>query len=183
MKHSVQFDREKFKEAIWFLASYCPPDELGNVKLHKALYFADMLHYLDEGRPLTGAEYIKQRFGPTARHLSACASELAAEGKIEVRDRFHYGLPKRDYLPRQPFEPQRLSASELALLREIADVVRARSAKEISELSHNAAWETAAMGETLPYFSALALAPGEITDDDRTWALETAKAYAHQKAF
>lgn len=183
MTQSVQFDRETFKEAIWFLVSYCPPDELGNVKLHKALYFADMLHYLDEGRPLTGAEYLKQKFGPTARHLGACAAELVSEGKIAIRERFYYGLPKKDYLARQPFQQKRLSDGELALLQEVADFVRAKSAKEISELSHNAAWETAALGETLPYFSALGLAPSEVTDADRAWAMETALAHAHQKPF
>ena len=83
---SVQFDREKFKEAILLLASYCPAEELGNVKLHKILYFADMMNFLEEGRPLTGVEYLKQKFGPTARHLTSAVEELAREGRLSVRE-------------------------------------------------------------------------------------------------
>ena len=61
---SVQFDREKFLEAVHYICTHCDPRELGRVKLHKILYFADMLHYVGYGRPLTGEEYQKQNSAP-----------------------------------------------------------------------------------------------------------------------
>lgn len=176
--NSVQFDREKFKEAVLLLASHCPAEELGNVKLHKMLYFADMMNFLEEGRPLTGVDYLKQKFGPTARHLTAAVDELAREGRLAVREAEYHGFYKKDYVPTAPFKSARLSQREQELLRDVADFVRGKTAKQISEISHNAAWEAAELGEVIPYFTALQLVPVEITDADRAWAMETARAHA-----
>ncbi len=175
---TVQFDREKFKEAVLFLASYCPPEELGNVKLHKMLYFADMITFLEEGRPLTGVDYLKQKFGPTARHLTSAVDELAKEGRLLVREAEYHGFFKKDYVTVTPFTSARLSEAEMVLLQDVADFVRGKTARQISEISHNAAWEAAELGEIIPYFTALQLVPVEITDADRAWALETAEAHA-----
>ena len=174
----VQFDREKLQEAVWLLADYCPPEELGNVKLHKMLYFADMLHFLQEGRPITGVEYLKQKFGPTARYLTSALQELQAQDLMRVDETNFYGFYKKSYVTLRPYQAQRLSPHEQDTLREVADYVRGKSAKEISELSHNAAWEAAELGEVIPYFTALRLAPEEITDEDRSWAIESAHQHA-----
>lgn len=179
---AIQLDREKLKEAVLWIASYCPPEELGNVKLHKILYFSDMLFYLHEGRPITGVEYLKQKFGPVARHLSQTVSALVAEGRLRVTETEYFGLYKKNYVPQQPFKPERLSPSELALLKEVADFVRGVSAKEISEFSHNAAWEAADLGEVIPYFTALRLVPLEVTDADREWAMGAAREHAAERA-
>jgi hypothetical protein len=60
-------DLQKLKDVVHYICAQCRQDELGNVKLHKILYFADMLHFLGSNRPLTGVEYQKQSFGPVAR--------------------------------------------------------------------------------------------------------------------
>ena len=176
-----QFDREKLKEAVQFLASYCPPEELGNVKLHKILYFSDMLFFLHEGRPITGVEYLKQKFGPVARHLTAAITDLASEHKIEVVEKEYYGYYKKSYIPVSGFDRQHLSEDEVALLTDVADFVRGKSAQEISEISHNAAWEAAEIGEVIPYFTALRLVPTEFTEEDRNWGIEAAHQYADKR--
>ncbi len=175
-----QFDRTKLKEAVWAIAAYCPPAELGNVKLHKILYFADMLTYLREGRPLTGVDYLKQKFGPTARHLTAAVQDLVNEGRMSVDTVEHYGLFKKNYLTLGDPKAGVLRETELALLREVADYVRGKSASEISEISHNAAWEAAELGEVIPYQSVLMLVPVEVKEKDRQWALEAAQQYASE---
>ncbi len=180
---AVQFDREKFKEAILLLASHCPPEELGNVKLHKMLYFADMMNFLEEGSPLTGVDYLKQKFGPTARHLTSVVDELAREGRLLVRDAEYHGFYKRDYVVTDPRAPVRLSEREQQLLKDVADFVRGKTARQISEISHNAAWEAAELGEVIPYFTALQLVPVEVTEADRAWAKETAVAHAGARPF
>jgi hypothetical protein len=182
-KQQFQLDREKLKEAVWLIAAHCPPEELGNVKLHKILYFSDMLFFLHEGQPITGVEYLKQKFGPTARHLTLATSELVSEGKLEISEVEYFGLYKKNYIPKAEFRRRRLSEKEASLIVEVADFVRGKSAKEISELSHNAAWEAAEMGEVLPYFTALRLIPTEVTDSDRAWAIESAHKHASQRPF
>ena len=139
-----------------------------------------MLFFLREGRPLTGVEYIKQKFGPVARHLTAAVSELSTEGKLKVSEQEYYGLYKKVYQPTSEFVASRLTNDEVTLLRETADFVRGFSAKEISEFSHNAAWEAADLGEIIPYFTALRLIPTEVNDADREWALNSAREHAAQ---
>lgn len=39
----VQFDREKFLDVIHLICDRIDAAELGRVKLHKALYFSDMI--------------------------------------------------------------------------------------------------------------------------------------------
>lgn len=173
-----QFDRDKLKEAVWLLASYCHTEDLGNVKLHKMLYFADMLYFVAEGRPLTGEHYLKQKFGPTARHLTSVVRSLEAEGVLRVEEREYFGFIKKSYSVLSDFRQTRLSDREMSFLKEIADLIKDRSAREISELSHNAAWEAAGMGEHLPYFTALQLMPEEVSETDLNWAKETALEYA-----
>ena len=175
-----QFNRAKLKEAVWAIAAYCPPAELGNVKLHKILYYADMLTFLREGHPLTGVDYLKQKFGPTARHLTATIQELSSEGRMTVETVEHHGFYKKNYIARGSDARSVLTASEIALLHEVADFVRGKTASQISEISHNAAWEAAELGEVIPYQSVLMLVPVEVKDEDRQWALETARKYASE---
>ncbi|MGO4836011.1 Panacea domain-containing protein, partial [Rhizobiaceae sp. 2RAB30] len=61
----ITFSRDKLRAAVLHVISSCKPDRLGAVKLHKVLYYSDMLSYLDTGKPVTGAEYRKRPFGPT----------------------------------------------------------------------------------------------------------------------
>lgn len=178
-----QFDREKFKEAILLIASHCPTAELGNVKLHKILYFSDMLFYLHEGRPITGAEYIKQKFGPVAKHLTATVNELVADGLLACDEVEHFGVYKKNYIVKNEFSGNRLSDQEIVLVREVCDFVRGYSAKEISEISHDSAWKIVEIGETIPYHSSLQLIPSEITESDLNWAFETARAHATTSPF
>jgi hypothetical protein len=182
MDEGIQFDRAKFLNVIHYVVESCRPEELGRVKLHKILYYSDMLSYLAHGRPLTGEEYRKQKFGPSARHLQAGLAELQDLGRIKVVERSYYGYPKQDFIALIHAEPQSLSADEMALVDDVIDFVCVRTAKEISELSHDDAWRLAEMGERIPYFMAASFVPVEITDDDRAWARGEARKIAQSTA-
>lgn len=175
MSEGIQFDRQKFLDIIHYVSENCAADELGRVKLHKILYFSDMLYFLANSKPLTGEEYIKQKFGPTARHLQSALRELERNGRIAVRERSYFGFPKQDFIVQEKFDHSCLAEDERKLLDAVIDFVCARTAKEISELSHNDAWRLAEMGEAIPYFMAYSLVPTEITDDDRHWAQQEAE--------
>jgi uncharacterized phage-associated protein len=170
LEETFQFDRQKFLAAVHHVCARQNPSELGRVKLHKALYFADMLHFLQDGRPLTGVQYIKQQFGPTARHLAWALRELQTRGKLQIKERRFFGFPKTDFISTEPPKSDELSEQEKALLDAVSDFVCAHNAKEISELSHNAAWEMVEFGEVIPYYTAYSLVPTEVTDTDVEWA-------------
>jgi uncharacterized phage-associated protein len=169
------FDRDKFKQVVHYICANCTLEELGNVKLHKALYFADMLTYMATLRPLTGVEYQKQKFGPVAKHLSWAINELCKDGALKVQKRDYFGFSKVDYIALQQPSRGRLTNSEIALLDDVIDFVCARSAKEISELSHDAAWCKAKLGETIPYYATFGFEPVAVTDADLEAGVEEAR--------
>jgi uncharacterized phage-associated protein len=170
MDENFQLDRERFKEVVHYAVHYAGSrygvEALGNVKLHKILYFADMLHYLDTGRPLTGADYLRQKFGPTARHLSRELKALEQEGRLSVSKRRYYGFPKSDYRSLQEPTKHRVSREQVGLVEEIVDFVCARTAVEISDFSHDDVCSSVPIGERIPYYAAFAMFPVEVTDAD-----------------
>ncbi|MGD9668704.1 MAG: Panacea domain-containing protein [Hyphomicrobiaceae bacterium] len=169
------FQRDKFKDVVHFICENSKPEELGNVKLHKILYFADMLHFMSTGTPLTGVEYRKQKFGPTASHLTWALSKLAEEGAIRIDTRDYFGFQKKDYIVQQRVERRLFKNSEIRLLHDVIDFVCSRSAKEISELSHDAAWKAARMGEVMPYYAVFGLIPTELEQEDFDSAIREAQ--------
>ena len=162
----IRFDPDKLRDVVHFICARCQPDELGNVKLHKILYFADMMKFVSSGQPLTGVDYIKQQFGPTARYLTSALSELGKQGLVRVDTLDYFGFEKKRYVSLADPDTSRLSNEDIQLLSDVMDLICARSAKEISELSHDVAWRAARMGERIPYAAALALQPTVVTDDD-----------------
>ncbi|MGE0407667.1 MAG: Panacea domain-containing protein [Amphiplicatus sp.] len=171
--HNIRFDRDKFCAVVHYICSKCP-DELGNVKLHKIMYFADMLHFMAMGRPLTGVDYLKQSFGPVARHLTQTLKKLEADGLIRIETQDYFGFEKKRYvsLASPSFK---FSNLEVQLLEDVIEFVRGHSARAISELSHDAAWKAADAGERIPYAAAYGLQAGEISEDDQAWALAEAR--------
>lgn len=173
-----EFDKEKFKAVVHYLCRHAG-DDFGRIKLHKALYFADMLHFIDTAHPLTGVDYVKQQFGPTARHLKWALDELAKDGKLGVSRENYFGLPKDVFRSFKEPETNLLSENERRLLDETLRFVSNYSATAISELSHNEAWHAFGIGECIPYETAYWLVPTEITDDDMAWAEAQMREHAH----
>lgn len=160
-EYGIAFDREKFLAALHHIIHACreSPELLGKTKLHKCLYYSDMLNYVVRGEPVTGVEYIKAQFGPTARYLEWGLRELRMRGDISVSREDYFGLGK--YVFHSEREPisNHLSTEEVALMGEVIAFVCERTAREISEISHAAPWQNAEMGERIPYASAHLLLP------------------------
>jgi hypothetical protein len=174
-----QFDREKFKDVVHYIVEHTRPDELGRVKLHKTLYFADMMWFIAKGVALTGAEYRKQPMGPCASHLSWALNALETEGRIEQSREWYFGYEKHRFASLKPAPLDRLDREALVLLGDTIDFVcRNNTAQTISELSHTRAWESIDMGEVMPYHSAINILPNEIDADTVAWAAEEAAKIA-----
>jgi uncharacterized phage-associated protein len=175
-EENVQFDRATFKDTIHYICAKCPVDELGKVKLHKVLYFADMIHFIGTGTPLTGVQYQKQKYGPMARHLSWAIDELIRENRLRVDRRDYFGFEKMDYHALGEADSKRLNQNARRVLDEVIAFVRSRSAKAISEFSHMAAWDAVQVGDIIPYYSAYGLyQAAEVTDEDVDAAVEVAR--------
>ncbi len=170
-----QFDRQKFKDVIHYVVAQTRPDELGRVKLHKVLYFADMIWFIAEGRGLTGAEYRKQPMGPCATGLGRALGELEDEGRIKIGRRKYFGYDKAEYEAREPAPLNRLTTQQQQLVDDVVEFVcRNNTARSISDFSHTRVWEATENGAVMPYFTALNMLPVEIEDAAINWAREEA---------
>lgn len=179
----MQFDRAKLKAVILYTCSKCEASQLGAVKLHKVLYYADMIHYAHVGVPLTGATYRKRPFGPTCDELLPLLRELNNQGAIEIRDVDYFGFVKREYIAVESPETDRFSDIEKQLLNEVIEFVCFNnSAKTISEFSHNRAWEIANFGEVLPYNSVFHIFPTQVSPETMEWASAEVKKVEDQKS-
>jgi len=165
------FNFPKFKELVLYVCHRCGPDHLGNVKLHKVLYFSDMFAYIRKGHPISGETYIKQQFGPTARHLGLALRELQSEGAVTITEVDYFGFRKKEYrAARAPDLRAMQDRGEVELVNAVCDLLMDKSAREVSELSHGVPWQVAGMGQEIPYHTAFSLMPTEVTDEDMVWA-------------
>jgi hypothetical protein len=179
----IEFDREKLKAVVLYVCAKCDASRLGAVKLHKVLYFADMLQYAQDGTAITGSTYRKRPLGPTCDQLLPVLRDLVREGAIEVRETDYFGYRKKEFIPLRTAETNRLSDAELSLLDEVIDFVCFNNtAKTISEFSHNRAWEIAQFGDVLPYSSVLLLFPGQVSIEAFEWGAEQAKTIEAERS-
>lgn len=162
----MQFDRNKLKEAILYACARCDAEDIGAVKLHKVLYFADMIRYAESGKPITGSVYVKRPHGPTNKHLLSILREMEAEGEIQISEADYHGYMKKEYRPLRQPRIDALSPAEQQVLDDVVDFVCLHhTARTISDYSHNRAWEMAQYGEEIPYRRAYLLYPSEVSEE------------------
>lgn len=172
----IRFNPEKFKDVVHYVCSKCESSRLGAVKLHKVLYFSDMIRFAWSGEPITGAVYRKRPFGPTADALLPAIRELEATQRISVEDQDYFGYRKRVFRSHAEPDTSRLSADEIELLDEAIDFVcQGNTARSISDFSHNHVWERTDSGEPIPYYTAFDLYPVEISEEVMAWAADEAE--------
>lgn len=180
MSHSgetyIEFDYNKFVDVVHYVCGLfsSQPEALGQVKLHKILYFSDMTRFYESGKPLTGVEYLKQPYGPTARDLAKALKELESKHLLRVTMRQVFGYKKVEFQDVQPFQSNRLSDDEKELIEAVAEWARSMSAVEISEYSHQLPWESAKLGQRIDYATAGMLFPRKVTEADLEWVHQAA---------
>jgi hypothetical protein len=179
----MQFDLVKLKDVILYACSRCEPSRLGAIKLHKVLYFSDMLHYADVGAPLTGATYRKRPMGPTCDQLLGTLNELVRDGALQIRDVEYFGYMKKEYIAAGRSHGESLSESARAVLDDVIEFVCINNtAKTISEFSHNKAWEIADFGDVITYNSVFNLFPTQVSPETMEWASQEAEAIAAERS-
>ena len=169
----LTFDREKFKRLVHYIvwkAGHKPG--FGATKLNKVLWYADARAYVMTGNPITGATYIREKYGPVARQMMPVRGELEREGKIRV-------LPSKNefestrFKSLAPPEPAYLSEQEQqAVDYWINHIDEDHTASSISEQSHDYPWELARMGEEIPLYACFATRIREPKGKELVWATE-----------
>lgn len=171
VRNRARLNRDKLRAAVLYVAGSCAPEDLGAVKLHKVLYYSDMLSFLDTGAPITGAEYRKRPFGPTCDAVLPVIDDLVREQAISVETVPYHGYRKKQFRLQRQADTNQLSAGEKALLDEMVEFVcKNHSAKTISEFSHDMVWEMVEFGEVIPYHNSIHLIPSVPSKEALDWA-------------
>ena len=172
----MEIDVEKFDCLVHYICFKCEPAaKLGAVKLNKVLYYSDMLSFAVTGEPITGEIYIKRQHGPVPKHILASLKRLEQANKLVARKTSFFDYTKAEYVPLEEPNVRSFTPEELVLVdKMISFVCDNHTAREISELSHTAIWDSADIGEELPYETIFAAYAGELNEDDMAWAKKQA---------
>lgn len=174
----IVFDRDKFKDLIHYICFRSDSSKLGKTKLHKILYYSDMRAYVLLKKPITGEAYVKDQFGPVSSHLLGVLEELQAEGRIAasvVMDDFG-SYPRNHFVATRMPGLDAFRPEEVSIVEQYMDLITERyTAAGVSEASHDIVYNSAGMGQVIPYHAAYVHTIVEPSNDTMEWAREELK--------
>jgi hypothetical protein len=175
-KGRVTYDEDKFIELILYVASRLAGDSsYGSVKLNKALFFSDFLHYASYGSAISGVEYVKHPLGPAPRGISVLQERLIERGDADLAILRGSGRAQKLLFAKREPKLELFKGTEIATVDDVLAAFKGHSMPEVSEASHALlAWKVAPERATIPY-EAIFLYDGPITEEDVTHAQTVAK--------
>lgn len=160
-------DQRKLEEAVHFICSTTTvADRLGATKLNKILYYADMLSFAETGNAITGATYVKRQRGPVPKEILRAIDKLKYQNRLQTKDVSVFDFTRREFEVSGTTDLKIFSSSEIETLTRTIRFVCDHTAEEISDVSHTIIWQSADMGEILPYETFLVSYLGDISDDE-----------------
>jgi len=156
IRYSTMESDARLREIILYVAARCENHKsFGAIKLNKILYFADYISYLNYGESITGAQYQKLPNGPAPLYLVPIRERMKAEGDIAIREEAFFLRTQYRIIALRAPRLDMFKARDIALLENVIDVCKVRSASHLSEMSHGLAWRVAHEKEIIPYATAL----------------------------
>jgi len=159
-KITLRFDlpggQDRLRQMILHVADKCRSAErFGFIKLNKILWKADFNAFAARGRPVTGREYTRQKFGPVPKEMLPLHREMKERGliTIEMVD-FGDDIVEHRTLPLRPADLARFTKEDLEFVASAIGHYWNMSGMESSDDSHGVAWQTRTNGEPMPYEAA-----------------------------
>ena len=148
-------NQEKMRQLIQYISQCCADQSnYGKTKLLKTLYFADSLHFLRYGEPITGWKYIRMPHGPFPDNIESELNSMIDAGLLPMQ------MTRRNHLyqmhkPVNLQEPDldEFSPQEIDVVNYVIHKLETLSGTNLSEFSHLGAWKFARQGEEIPYES------------------------------
>ena len=169
----MSYDTKKFKTlvhyVVWRTRQY---EGFGAVRLYKVLWLSDLKAYMLHRKPITGATYVREGFGPVPIQIMSICAELEAEGVITMR-RMPYGnmMITRFHADEHP-NMTLFSEEERRIIdgriQDAADPARDESEDDF-------AWQIATEGEEIPMYAIFARRIGAPEGEEMEWAKTEAK--------
>lgn len=152
----ITYDSRRFEELLLHVAEKSVDDpHFGKTKLNKILYYIDFRAYLELGRPVTGAEYRRNKFGPVPSEITSGRNALLLRGDATVEVTDWFGREQERLVSKRSPNLAVFSAAEKEIIDEVLGDLREMSATEVSEMSHaDLGWQLVKNNETIPYAAA-----------------------------
>ena len=172
-----QESRERLRELILFIAERCQDDlRFGATKLAKILYRADFMSFARYGEPITGTEYQKLPKGPVPTAVAALRHEMMKNGEIVMTKEGYSPYLRDRVIPLREANLDKFKARDIALVDGVIRMFYGATAAEVSEFTHDRAWEAAELYERIPY-EAVFVSDEELTEHDIAVAHEMIAEY------
>lgn len=144
---------DKFKELILYIAKRSFDDPFyGATKLNKILFFSDFLAFKKFGKSISGQMYRKLDFGPVPTQFQEVRDKLVQDGDAARQKTVIAGFEQDRLVHLRDPDLSLFSGEEIAIVDEMIDLLRTKSASEVSEFSHRfIGWQVARIGEEIPY--------------------------------
>lgn len=171
----MAFDRAKFKALVHYIIWKAGKrDSFGATKLNKVLWFADARAYMLTGQAITGARYVREKWGPVPHQIMPIRAELQREGTVSIINSRGGGDHTKfmaDYAP----DLSIFTAEEIENVDYWINFIdREHTATSISDESHDYSWEIAPTGQEIPIFAFIANRARDPNDEEMAWARKRA---------
>ncbi|MEN9314246.1 MAG: hypothetical protein RIS35_639 [Pseudomonadota bacterium] len=163
----------RLKDMVHYVVRHTAPEKLGATKLNKVLWFADVMHYRLHGRSISGSSaYQKNHFGPTPDGINEVIAELKRDSSIAERRSMTPAGARREYVWLADADASAFTADEVDTIQQVIEWATPMTAKEISDLSHDALWEETELGCAIS-IAAASVSPSEPDEEDLAWARQS----------
>jgi len=145
-----KIDKNKYKNAILYFVDKCNNKYLGKTKLNKLLYYLDFIYYRDNGKSVTGDDYICQNYGPVPSRILDIMSELKREGKIDAE--VIEGINMEKYTLKTKVDESCFNEKEKTLLKNICkEFCNYKTDRIVTQTHFEAPWFYASLYDKIDY--------------------------------
>ncbi len=151
----IKFESEKLRELILYILSKCGgKPNFGETVLYKLLYFIDFDAYESLGRPITGMNYIHQKFGPIPqiKQYKHVVQNMRNNQEIKIFNQDYYGRTQKRYIALKDYKMDGFLIKEKELVDKVLTRLSDMSARQIEEYVHgDAPWNSTKDNEIISY--------------------------------
>ncbi len=150
----MQDQREQAKQVICEIVAAAGGKLVGKVRLHKAFYYAHLYYWQRGVGVLTSYPVVRLPFGPAIDNGPGLVSQLVREGKLRLSQQPNGPYKETVFELAQPFQIDPNSPRYQAIEEEAAELVRSKTAVELSEETHlySRSWRESENGEELDIY-------------------------------
>lgn len=176
LKKEMKKKENKIEKIITYIIAYFQNNykisDLGLIKLNKILWFADKIFMYKHYKSITEQEYIRNPYGPVVKKMEKILKKLETQGYIKTHKISRAGMIQTCFLCLKEPDLKNISAEEISIIDSVITELAFKSAKELSQETHDELWECTKNGDILPLESVFFKDIIEPSEEDIQWALK-----------